>query len=169
VRCGLALLELKQQVGHGKWLDFFAEHLETQGICLRHAQRYMEIGEAFKVKAARLGHARGTLAAKADEQPDLVRDILAEFTDATTWNQLWLDFGLMRKPKPAGGAREPDPDAPPPQTEAEVYGAHWQTLINSLHTECFNRRTHAYLPHVQIREIIGLLGDVREALKECLP
>lgn len=50
IRCGELLLEMKQRVGHGNWLDWVQEHFEASE---RTARNYMEIAKSAAVAELR--------------------------------------------------------------------------------------------------------------------
>ena len=96
VYCGMELINLKRALGHGDWLGFLAEHLPE--ISPRHAQRYMQVAGAVEQK---MGRKFMPLTATDAEREKLAK-VIAKNTDASSWQQLLLDFGL-------GGAKAPHP------------------------------------------------------------
>lgn len=171
VVCGLELLALKKEVGHGKWLAFFNENLITKGLSDRSANNYMAVAEAFRRKSAtRCGFEVKQLSAGTSEispeQFDAIKAAMEDMTDATTWHQLLLDFGLMRDPKPKGGARPraerlPTSDELLAQTAHELFVQHINALI-----ALTEKGEHMRLTLKQTTDLIGGLKDVRTKLAE---
>ena len=160
VLTGLALIELKGEVGHGKWEEFCRQHMDGHGLSERHRRRYMEVAAKWKLKATRLKQ----LPEAADAES--VRDVLAEMTDATTWQQLWLDFGLMRSRKPTGGAMATGPRDP--ERKHEAFVRLWGEMVGKLYAQAVKHKTHVHLSQIQWKEIHGLLIDIAKAVKECI-
>lgn len=99
VTCGMELLQLKQAVGYGRWARFCKEHVYTERFGERHMQRYMQIATAIRPKVRALTDGGESITT----DPAMLRDALADATNATSWRQLWLDLGLLRQHKPVGG------------------------------------------------------------------
>jgi len=178
VRVGLELLALKKEVGHGKWQAFFAERLAGPGFQERHAQRYMEVAAAVRVKLGGTEGAKRLLAsgdaeADAAQQFAVIRETLADMTDATSWRQLWMDFGLMRPVKRRGGdhgggaARMTAAQA---RTRMELDHAleQWELIIQ--HMREFALRTHRRLlvPPERLEEGLKSIRDCIRAIEKTI-
>lgn len=174
VRCGLELLELKKQVGHGKWEKFFEQNISRQRFQLRNAQKYMEVAKAVKAKiAGKEGGMEMLLSGEESgddgaDQFDVIRDTLADMTDARSWQQLWMDFGLLRPKMQRGGnhgggaarAALAQFKPSPMELEAMVSQEQWKTIVMQLREFAQNHR------HVHIDEPTLTTGIA--SIKDCL-
>ena len=178
--CGSELLALKKEVGHGKWEKFFEANIARDRFQLRHAQNYMEVAKAVQLKIAQREGAGaamlldGECATPGTQGHELIRETLADMTDARSWQQLWLDMGLLRSQKPRGGdhgggaamaakARDAHGQL---QFEMAVAKQDWNELIYNLRDFVLTHKRHLLL---QPGEVIGgrqALGDVVKALPE---
>jgi hypothetical protein len=117
--------------------------------------------------------------ALGEEQLGLVGNALADLTDATSWQQLWLDLGLVRETKPTGGAR-PREEGPEP-TEADVERvrrqdalAAFEEPLEALHRALRVDGYQALLHAPELKAIaeklyeirMGVLDELKKAQKE---
>jgi len=172
VLCGLELTALKKQVGHGKWLGFFEDNLEGERFSYRTSARYMAVAKAAKAKFAKLGNFDETrlLAAPSEMQEadlDAIRAAIADMTDATSWQQIMLDLGLVRQEKPRGGYHPGDGDATR-EAEEMTYRALWPKMVDHLWDHAVKQKTYAYLTQAQLEGIRGKLIDITRAIREAV-
>ena len=171
VSCGIELLLLRAQVGGGKWDAFFGENLEARGFSQRTAQRYMETAKVARRKLVAAGHDSLALAgpgglAAADSAA--LRAALADTTNATTWEQLWMDFGLLRAARPRGGAREGGAKAPDlADGETADHAAAldlWRTALGALRLDVDGAEMFRHLEMAELRRASEELLDLRRAV-----
>ena len=171
VACGIELLCLRAQVGNGKWEKFFGENLEARGFSQRTAQRYMDTAKVARRKLVAAGHDAMALAVPgglAAADTAALRAALSDTTDATTWEQLWMDFGLMRAARPRGGAREAaEKEDPLPDGETTDHAAAldlWRTAIGALRLDVDGAEMFRHLEMAELRRASEELLDLRRAV-----
>jgi hypothetical protein len=171
VMCGVELLALKAQVGHAKWSGFFEENLAARGFSERSALRYME---AAKVARRRLTAAGNDPLAMlgpdglAGADGAALREALSDTTDATTWEQLWMDFGLMRAARPRGGARaaaEKEDQLPDGETTDHAAALDlWRTALGALRLDVDGAQMFRHLEMAELKRASEELLDLRRTV-----
>jgi len=128
VKCGLELIAIKKEVGHGNWDAFFAKHFAGHGLSDRTGRRYMALGSGIKGKVLKsatvadlklLDSAPSSLSAK--EQATLTK-VVAKITDGKAMSELYQDYGIAKKPQGSGakGGDTRRPEAAEGESTAET-------------------------------------------------
>lgn len=102
VLCGLELIHLKAELkSEGvAWLQFVENNLSE--VSPRHVQRYMQVADAFRQK---LG-AKAEPAHLTAPQVEKLRKEISSQSQATTWRQLMMDFGIGNTAKTGRGGKQ---------------------------------------------------------------
>jgi hypothetical protein len=179
VRCGLELLALKKEVGHGKFLKFFEQNLSRQRFQIRHAQNYMAVAQAVKAKIA--GQEGGmALLLNGEESGDggeaqftAIRETLADMTDARSWQQLWMDFGLMRSPQQrggdhGGGAASHERSMNRHQIELELAIDEWRLIIKQFRDFAIARNRSQLVPGPMLEEGMKSIKDCMRQVEQVI-
>ena len=179
VRCGLELLALKKEVGHGKFLKFFEQNLSRQRFQIRHAQNYMAVAQAVKAKIA--GQEGGmALLLNGEESGDggeaqfsAIRETLADMTDARSWQQLWMDFGLLRSPAPrggdhGGGAASHERSMNRHQIELELAIDEWRQIIKQFRDFAIARNRSPLVPGPMLEEGMKSIKDCMRQVEQVI-
>jgi hypothetical protein len=171
VSCGIELLCLRAQTGHQRWQAFFDERLAKRGLGLRTAERYMQAAKVARRKLVAAGHDAMALAVPgglAAADTAALRAALSDTTDATTWEQLWMDFGLMRAARPRGGARAAaEKEDPLPDGETTDHAAAldlWRTAVGALRLDVDGAEMFRHLELAELRRASEELLDLRRAV-----
>jgi hypothetical protein len=180
VRCGFELLLLKKKVGHGKWLKFFEQNLARKGFQERHAQNYMQVATAVRAKLGGseaaatllLGGEDGT-EPPADHQFEVIRDTLADMTDARSWNQLMMDFGLLRSPVQrggdhGGGAASHERSKTRHQLELELAVDEWRQIIKHFRDFAIARNRSQLVPGPMLEEGMKSIKDCMRQVEQVI-
>ena len=171
VMCGVELLALKAQVGHAKWSGFFEENLAARGFSERSALRYMEAAKVARRRLTAAGHDPLAMLGPdglAGADGAALREALSDTTDATTWEQLWMDFGLMRAARPRGGARAAaEKEDPLPDGETADHAAAldlWRTALGALRLDVDGAEMFRHLEMAELRRASEELLDLRRTV-----
>jgi hypothetical protein len=172
VMCGVELLALKAQVGHAKWSGFFEENLAARGFSERSALRYMEAAKVARRRLTAAGN--GPLAmlgpdGLAGADGAALREALSDTTDATTWEQLWMDFGLMRAARPRGGARAAGAKEQHVLADGETADHSaaldlWRTALGALRLDVDGAQMFRHLEMAELKRASEELLDLRRTV-----
>ncbi|MFH0878576.1 MAG: hypothetical protein V2A34_02575 [Lentisphaerota bacterium] len=188
VVCGWCLNELKRKVGHGKWMKFFADNLDAKGLSLRTADQYMQIGSVAMRRLEQTSNSQHVanlkqlpaLSTTCESESALKKiytsagNAISEMTDATTWRQLMLDFGLIRKSKDKGGPTTSGNDPEPFKLKGEARKRRAAELwwnderLAELHDEAINKKSWQYLSLETLRGIAAIFATVTRDLDDVL-
>jgi len=183
VLAGVALLEEKKKVGHGNWEQWVEENCEFSD---RTARRYIELAMGVKNKALKAG-----LKAPADlldllqtpahllspEKQKHLLQAVHKLTDGATVQQLYLDFGITKKPQGGGvvGGYHPsadegnmDPSTPEGMARLQILPTFQELTTKFFQTDKANIPQWSRLPREELQLIDTTLLDMRNAIKEAL-
>jgi len=177
VLCGFGLIALKTQIQHGQWMDFCRDHLERPGFSYDTIKNYIRVAKAVRRKLkmgicshfdpAHLLPAHGEEATEDELAP--IREAIADMTDATTWHQLFLDFGLIRERKARGGdhgggkARAALYATPEDMRRAQA-ADEWPQIIRSIREFVLHKKLHTYLTQAELQEGRKAIADAMQAI-----
>jgi hypothetical protein len=169
VMTGAALIRLKKMVGHGRWMDWFEKNVSMPGLKDRHARNYMATAKRVLGKLDEGERDRLLTAGEiGPAEVGLIHQAMADVTDARTWEQLWLDLGMMRETKPTGGAQAPAELPPEEQALADhdtavaMFREHAVVLLDRV----TRRAQHTLLASWELEELVHDLTQVRDALAD---
>lgn len=127
ILCGKALSELKQRLGHGKWLPFIKEHLEPAGMPERTCRYHMQVWDAAKRKAIKSANAADLerlmdkhLSELTTEERATLLSVATETCKGTSATQLLNEYGIIKDPALKGGKRESKKTKLTPEQEYEA-------------------------------------------------
>lgn len=182
VLAGAELIRRKKALKHGEWEGWVEAHCEYN---IRTAQKYMGLAEgvrdkmlkeASKTNADSFLKLLSTPAHQLDDAAQLtLLKSVHKLTDGQTLQQLYLDFGIVKKPQGSalkggkndgGSDGEKDPNAPEAEAEdmlfhpmtsllAEYWPAHWMHLSDARQRELLDL---LHEPFVQLKTAVENKG-----------
>lgn len=167
VYCGLELINLKRAIGHGDWLGFVAEHMPE--ISPRHAQRYMQVAGAVEQKMGR----KFTPITATEEDRAKLSKVIAKNTDATSWQQLLMDFGLGGAKAVQGSGKGAAKALPAPDDDtrdgtqlarADAARSSLNSLIGQLRQAVLLDKLHTLIDDETRRNLRAAVRDIIEEL-----
>jgi hypothetical protein len=177
VMCGLELIKIRKQVGHGEWLPWIKKNCD---FTERTAYRYIGVAEGVKAKKLNLTSMSNLLGAAPsnltiDQRNELLQAV-HKATDGETLQQLYLDFGIIKAPQGSGatgGARPHPKKAFDPNRDPEMEKAIdlCAPVIQQM-AFCLMERTWVHLPdHGEFsrQRLLDLCIQLSRELKDAQP
>lgn len=162
VLIGMELCSLKKELGHGKFLETFAQRIERPRFSYKTGQRFMRVAEMLRVKLATgasvklgevLGMALAPSAMREEERLELAERVgLA--CSGRTMQQLMLDFNERPKALPAASDNLSPDERKKKDTEfwTKHYDAGWSQTMGQL-AKLASKKSWCYLRDDRIKEI----------------
>jgi len=172
VESGFHLVALKEEIPHGKWEEFYHENIESAGLALRTGQRYMQIAKKVQAKSVTRDAfgVKGLLSDGSENGKGQIQQVIGDMTDATTWNQLLIDFGLLREHKQGHQKHNERKKTREELQQIKIAGIRtfWIRVRDDMHREGIDDKSFAHLERKDLESLQGVLIDVNTLIRKAL-